>query len=111
MAKITAPLLSLTATGTIKKTLVYSSTPHFSYIKNKDTTRKRKDVPTIARLAQRENYLSGVLTWNALTPEQKLVYNVMKYPPAQTGFNRFMSRYLKSGIASSNFPYLLPINF
>ena len=111
MAKLTAPLLSLSASGTIKMTLIFSNGPHFCYVKNKDNSRTKKDIATIGRLAQRALYSAGVLAWHGLTDEERLAYNNLKYPPAQTGFNRFMSRYLKTGIASSNFPYLLPINF
>jgi len=36
-----------------------------------------------------------VLAWHALTPEAKLAYNKLKYPPRQSGFNRHMTKYLK----------------
>ena len=53
----------------------------------------------------------GVSDWHDLSDEDKLAYNELKYPPAQSGFNRFMSRYLKDRRESSTFSYLLPRYF
>lgn len=41
-------------------------------------------------------FRNGVTAWHALTDEERLVYNNLRYPFSQTGFNRFMSKYLKS---------------
>jgi hypothetical protein len=41
-------------------------------------------------------FANGVTAWKALTDEQKLYYNKLKYPARRSGFNRFMREYLKS---------------
>ena len=56
-------------------------------------------------------FKNGVTAWHALTDNERLAYNELKYPPAQSGFNRFMSRYLKDRRESSTFSYLLPRYF
>ena len=44
-------------------------------------------------------FANGVEEWHALTTEQKLYYNRLKHPARQSGFTRFMSKYL-----SENYP-------
>lgn len=46
-------------------------------------------------VAWKNVFKAGVLAWHALTPEAKLAYNKLKYPPRQSGFNRHMTKYLK----------------
>lgn len=46
-------------------------------------------------MARKAIFRDGVNAWKALTDNEKLVYNRLKYPYAQTGFTRFMSKYLK----------------
>lgn len=54
---------------------------------------------TETRRAWRNVFATGVSTWKALTAEEKQYYNKLKYPARQSGFTRFMSRYL-----SENYP-------
>lgn len=39
-------------------------------------------------------FAEGVEAWHALTAGERLTYNRLKYPARQSGFTRFMSRYL-----------------
>ena len=63
-------------------------------------SRMRTYVPTNNQLENQQIWRSvfrdGVLAWQALDTESKRAYNVLKYPSAQSGFNRFMSQYLKT---------------
>lgn len=43
----------------------------------------------------KNNFATGVLAWHALSNEEKLYYNRLKTPWAQSGFTRFMSKYLR----------------
>lgn len=49
-----------------------------------------------AETHRRDVFRDGVTAWHALTDSERLVYNNLKYPSAQSGFNRFMTKYLKS---------------
>ena len=111
MAKLTAPLLSLRASGSINKTLTFFNCEHFSFVRSKRSPVKNADIPTAGRLAQRAIYSQGIQAWKYLTDEERIAYNELKYPLSQTGFNRFMSKYLKEGGEVSTLPYLLPRYF
>lgn len=111
MAKVIAPLLSLSATGTLAKTLTYSKTRHFHYLKDKDGTRKKRDIITPGRQQQRDAFFNAKEAWLALDDETKQEYNNRKYPTGQTGYNRFISEYLKQEEVVSSFPYLLAVDF
>lgn len=45
-------------------------------------------------IAWKNIFKAGVIAWHALTDEERLAYNKIKYPFAQSGFNRFMTKYL-----------------
>jgi hypothetical protein len=47
---------------------------------------------------QRSTFRGGVQAWQALTLEQKAVYNNLKYPRYMSGFNRFMRKYMKENL-------------
>jgi hypothetical protein len=50
---------------------------------------------TEVALAWKAVFASGVQAWKDLTDQERLDYNNLKYPSAQSGFNRFMTKYLK----------------
>jgi hypothetical protein len=47
-------------------------------------------------IARKTAFRNGVTAWHALTDSERLVYNKKRYPFSQSGFNRYMSKYLKS---------------
>jgi hypothetical protein len=51
---------------------------------------------TPAQQAWRAIFSSGVNAWQALTAEQKQVYNKKKWPRHMIGFSRFMREYLNT---------------
>jgi hypothetical protein len=51
---------------------------------------------TEAQQAWRAVFTAGKEAWDALDTENKEAYNNLRYPPGQSGFNRFMSKYLKA---------------
>ena len=53
---------------------------------------------TETALAWKAVFAIGVQAWKDLTDAERLVYNNLKYPKAQTGFTRFMSKYLKEQV-------------
>ena len=50
------------------------------------------------QLAQRAKYLAAVAAWNALTSEQKAVYNSEAAGLPLTGYNLFLKRHLNGDI-------------
>ena len=56
------------------------------------------DPQTTAQITQRTKFANAILAWQALTSEEKNVYNAMQYPPRMTGFNRFIRLYMRDEI-------------
>lgn len=55
--------------------------------------------PGSAEIARREHFADGVASWQALAPAEKQLYNDMQYPSGQSGFNRFMSYWMRGVIS------------
>lgn len=51
--------------------------------------------PGPAEAARRANFAAGVAAWKALPDETKEMYNNTEYPVGQSGFNRYMSKWMK----------------
>lgn len=51
-----------------------------------------------AQLLARAKWASGVSAWHGLDESQKQFYRDLQYPTHQSGFNRFMARYMKDEI-------------
>lgn len=49
--------------------------------------------------AWQEIFATGVSTWHGLTTSEKQYYNKLKQPARQSGFTRFMSKYLSENVA------------
>jgi hypothetical protein len=68
--------------------------------KKKVLSLHRDNFPTNNRTenqqAWRAVFHDGKIAWDALDTETKQEYNSMRYLPGQSGFNRFMSKYLKA---------------
>lgn len=91
MAKVSGALFSLTASGTLKKTLTYSRAKGRTYCKGnrleKIAQYHFRCKPVISQtedqLAVRDTYRKIIKEWNELTPEQKEPY----YEQAKKVFN------------------------
>ena len=51
---------------------------------------------TVPQQAWRAIFRNAKEAWDELDTETREVYNKLRYPTGQTGFNRFMSQYLKA---------------
>lgn len=103
MAKITSPLLSKTASGSILGLLVFSIRSSGQQVRFQ---RAQKDIITNARISQRAIYLNAVLAWNTLSQSEKLEWKTEAKKLHFTGYNLFMQNYLGdyiSGRAKSVF--------
>ena len=50
---------------------------------------------TVAQQANRNKLAQAIIEWNALTLEQQKVWNLKKRPVRCSGYNRFISNYIK----------------
>ena len=89
MAKTEGQLLSERAYGTIGNILTYQGRKGFRHTHRKSTPRNPKTAPQIA---DRLLFANAVAGWQALTTEQKQVYNNMSAQYGNIpGFNIFIS--------------------
>jgi hypothetical protein len=65
---------------------VQQKLPHYSPVNPK----------TEDQLVCQNKFADAVAAWQGLTEEQKNVYNSKTYPRHQSGYNKFLSEYLKS---------------
>lgn len=55
--------------------------------------------PGLAEQARRTLFANGVAAWKLLDADSKAYYNKLQYPKAQSGFNRFMSLWVRGVIS------------
>jgi len=79
MAKVSFPLFSLNAHGTLAGILTYSTR---KIVKQVRYQKPQKDYENLARKVQRDKFRTGCALWNALSPEQKAVWTTL----AKDGF-------------------------
>jgi len=93
MPKLTGPLLSLRASGSVAKNLTYSERKTGSLAR---WQKKQKDVLTSERVEWRARFLQAVAAWHALTENEKEVYNEEAERLTMTGYNLFLKKYLSA---------------
>ncbi len=91
MPKITGPLFSLEAKGSIAKNLTFSERKTGAQVRFQ---KKQKDVLTSDRVEHRARFLEAVAAWHALTEEKKLVYDQRVKDLMMTGYNLYLREYL-----------------
>jgi hypothetical protein len=93
MAKVTAPLHSLTASGSIGNTLTMLRALSRNIAKKKS---KPGGTPSAAQLARRAYYRQASADWMALTNLQKAAWKPAADAAQITPFNAFMRAALKA---------------
>lgn len=91
MAKITSPLMSITAAGSIGSMLTFSTTTSSPVAKRMSAPAKRTSA---AQQARRVIYIDAVSGWHALTETEKAEYSAQAKPLNITGYNLFLSQIL-----------------
>jgi len=91
MPKVTGPLGSLSASGSVGDILTFSQRKSGQQVRFQ---RKQKDVLTAGRIAHRAEYSAGVSLWNNLTSAQKLWFKTAVRGIAMTPFSLFIKNYL-----------------
>jgi hypothetical protein len=87
MPKVSQPLFSETASGSVSPCLTFSQRNSGQQVRYQ---RKQKDKITVLRTVARANYSAAVLAWNLLTLAEKTVYVDRAKNLHYTGFNLFM---------------------
>ena len=90
MPEVTGPLLSAKAHGSLGKTVTYQSKRNQSRVIRTPT---HIDASTQAQLDHRAFFLEAIAAWNALTTEEKAVYNLRATRLNMTGYNLFIKEY------------------
>lgn len=105
MPKVTGPLLSSTATGTVGKTLTYcnrngTNVVKGSYLKKTFHPWFKRVVPvssSISQLASRCVFKNATDVWKSLPAFVKEEWNVLALGQKMSGYNYFISEYIKNG--------------
>jgi len=91
MAKITGPLMSVSASGSIAKRLTFSQRKSGQQVRFQ---KAQKDVITDARTTARANYTLAYTAWGFLNSAEKEVYNDRAKGQQLTGFNLFVKEFI-----------------
>jgi len=93
MAKVTSPLLSLSATGAFGKKIIFQKTAAGHTAKQ---WAEPSGQPSAAQLARRITYQDACAAWQALTSEEKSIWDLTGAARKITGFNAFLSDALQA---------------
>ena len=93
MANVKLPLLSASAQGSIGKYLTFSRRKTRNKVRYQ---RKQIDANTGDQIARRLMVQQGVVNWQAFTDMQKDVYNIRAKDLPMSGYNLYISEYLKA---------------
>ncbi len=93
MAKITGPLHSTNATGSLAGAITYRDSKGGAVAHKMPTASKSK---TPAQLARRSNYAAACTSWNALPAQTKIEWALIGATRNISGFNAFISSQLQA---------------
>jgi hypothetical protein len=93
MAKITGPLFSLAAHGTLGNMLTFQSGPRGNVAKIKSAP---SGAASSAQLAQRATYAAGCAAWLQLDPIEKASMTPTAHAVGLSVFSYFLSTYLNA---------------
>ena len=91
MPKVTGPLFSLDAKGTLAGAITYQGTPKGPRV---GRVPRHKDALSDAQLAHRELFLEARDAWLALSPEEKAQWTATGQLSQMTGWNAFLKDYI-----------------
>ena len=96
MAKAQLPLLSASAQGSVGRCLTFSRRSGSNRVRYQ---RKQADAQTDNQVPRRLLVTQGVVNWKALSQVQKDVYNTRAKGLSMSGYNLYLSEYLKATTA------------
>jgi len=91
MAKLTQPLMSTAAHGSLGPALTFSKRATGNQVRYQ---KKPKDVLTVAGALWRTKYAAGAARWHNYSDAMKEQWNILAANKNLTGFNLFMSKWL-----------------
>ena len=91
MAKVSGPLMSFDASGSIGKLINYTSTTGGKTVRG---WAKPTGTPNAVQVSRRNRYREGAAAWQVLTPEGQAAYNTTAAPQKLTGYNLFIRAWL-----------------
>jgi len=94
MAKVTGPLHSLSASGSIGSTITMLRSMSRNIAKKKSAPRGQ---PTATQLARREKYRARAAGWSLLSPADQDDWRTIGAARQITGFNAYISAGLAAG--------------
>lgn len=90
MVKITAPLMSQKASGSIGECLTFSARKSGAQVRYQ---KKQKDRQSAGQLIQRAWYSQAVAGWLLLDADEKKIYNERAKTLTMTGFNLYIKEF------------------
>jgi hypothetical protein len=93
MAKVTAPLLSIDATGTYGGALVFAKHTGRQTVRRKRVAIAPPDPKTPTQLFNRDYFKNIVAIWKALGSTEKSNLDILGNSVAYSGFNWFVKEY------------------
>lgn len=106
MARTTGPLFSVSATGSIAKSLLYNRNKARNYSAKHHQPNSYKSTPQLIR---RSKWIEACYAWSTLTQAEKDQWTNLKKNDVLSGFSDFTSKYLIS-IDKTNSAQKLPDN-
>lgn len=94
MAKITAPLLSLSASGSIANTINYSKYKSVSYVRFKSLLVKARDSKTQKQFAWRDYFTTIYFIFKNLSSNDLATLNELQKGKPMTSWNIFAQLYM-----------------
>lgn len=92
MTKLTSPISSLVARGSVGRTITFLKRATHNIVERKPEV---KDAKSLAQLSWRHMYLKAVALWHALSSAEKQEWESLARPKHMTGFAWFISQALK----------------
>mgnify|MGYP000739976771 CR=1 FL=1 len=93
MAKVTRPLLSLSASGAFAHSLIFQGTGARSTVKKWASPAQPRPISVTTR---RTHYRNTATAWNALSEQDKEAWRQAAKPRHITGYNAYLSSELKN---------------
>ena len=93
MAKVTNPLISIAATGSVGHAINFQNQHGLQIARQYQKTNLK---PSTAQANNRNTYKNAITAWHELAGAQKIAYKIRAKPLQITGFNLFVADYFTS---------------
>jgi len=95
MPKVTGPLFSIAASGSLANAISYRKRPGYFQVEKKPV---KRDLKSAAQLAHRSTFTSATSHWNSLSGASKAAYNALANPLRMTGYNYVIRSWLTGAL-------------